>query len=279
MPTIHPTAIVDPACVLEHDVAIGPFCVVEGRVRIGARTRLLERVSIRGPAEIGSDCTFYPGCTVGLPPQDFKFGPLSVTAGVEVGSGTVLRENATIHAATNAEKPTHIGQSVFMMVNAHVGHDSRIDDNVILTNNAMIAGHVHIGEKAVISGGVGVHQFGRIGRLAMIGFGTIAIADIPPFCVAWGRSSIAGLNLVGLRRNGFDREHISLLRKAYADTFRQHLSMGEILSILRERTDTCPPLVEWVEFLATSKRTIATHMNPSDVERAAREHATETRDE
>ncbi|MCA9279694.1 MAG: acyl-ACP--UDP-N-acetylglucosamine O-acyltransferase [Phycisphaeraceae bacterium] len=279
MPNVHPTAIVDPACTLADDVSVGPFSILQGPIRIGAGTTVLERVSMRGPATIGEHCTIYPGCTLGFPPQDFKFTPESVSAGVQIGNHTVLRENATVHAATNPDTPTHIGDRVFMMVNAHVGHDSRIDNNAILTNNTMIAGHVHIAEKAILSGGVAVHQFCRVGRMAMVSGGSVTVADVPPFCIAWGRSTISGLNLVGLRRSGFDREHISMLRKAYSDTFREHLSMGEIIDILSTRSANCPPLDEWIQFLKTSKRTIATHMNPADVERAARIHATEAYDE
>jgi UDP-N-acetylglucosamine acyltransferase len=264
MPTIHPSAIVSPSAELADDVHIGPYCIIEGRVKIGAGSRLLSHVNLFGPVTIGAGATIYPNAAIGFPPQDVKFKLGAPTAGVVIGKNAIIREHATIHAATSQEVPTTAGDDAFIMVNAHLGHDARIGNNVILVNNVSLAGHTQVFDRVVFGGSAVLHQFDRVGRLAMVAGGAVLTTDIPPFCLAHSRNLIIGLNLVGLRRSGVPREHITLLREAYRDTFRRGLPKAECIAILRERAAACPLAGEMAEFLESAKRPIAHHPQNSE---------------
>lgn len=272
-PGVHATALVDPQASIDPSAEIGPLCLVRGPVTIGPGTRLVARVHVEGPVSIGAGCTLFPGVCVGTAPQDFKHTPGMPTAGVRIGDRTVVREHCTIHAATKPDAPTSVGSGCFLMVNSHVGHDAIVDDDAILTNNAMLAGHTHVMAKAVVSGGVAVHQFCRIGRLAMVGGGSVMTRDVPHFCVAFGRNTMAGLNIVGLRRNGFERRQIDALRHAYNQGFRAGLDRRALLELFDGVGRESPLVAEWAQFVRTTKRTIALHATPrseSDAEAAGR---------
>jgi UDP-N-acetylglucosamine acyltransferase len=259
MPKIHPSAIVSAHASLAGDVEIGPYCIIEGRVTLDVGCRLLSHVNLFGRVTIGPGATIYPGASIGFPGQDLKFKLDSPTAGVVIGRNAVIREHATIHAATSETVPTSVGDDAFIMVNAHMGHDSRIGNNVVLVNNVALGGHSQVFDRVVFGGGALLHQFDRVGRLAFIGGGTVCTTDIPPFCVAYGRNYLSGLNLVGLRRNGIPREQITLLREAYRDTLRKGLPKSECVAILRERAATCPLTAELADFIESAKRSIAKH--------------------
>ncbi|MBK7405591.1 MAG: acyl-ACP--UDP-N-acetylglucosamine O-acyltransferase [Phycisphaerales bacterium] len=202
MAKIHPTAIVPPEAVLADDVEIGPFCVLTGRVTLGPGVRLLASVHVQGPATIGEGTIVYPGACLGFEPQDYKFKPGALTAGVCVGANCLIREHVTIHAASNDHTPTTLGDGCFLMAYSHMGHDCRVGNRVILVNYCGLSGHVEVQDNATLSGHVGVHQFVRIGRLAFLSGGASVGMDVPPFCMANERNRLGGLNLVGMRRTG-----------------------------------------------------------------------------
>ena len=254
---IHPTAIVDPECEIGDGVEIGPGCVLRGRIRIGAGTKLIASVQMSGPVEIGENCAFYPFSCVGFPPQDFKFKLGDATAGVRIGSGTILRESATIHAASKAENPTIVGDRVYMMVSSHVGHDARVGNNVILANSALLAGHSQVFDNAIMSGNTAIHQFNRLGRLGFISGNTCSAVDVPPFCVMASRNTLNGINVVGMRRAGIPRDQITLVREAYRSCFRTNMMRKQLIAELERRGADCPPILEMAEFCATAKRSIA----------------------
>jgi len=266
MPTIHPTAIVSKESELADDVQIGPFCILHGRVRLGAGCRLISHVSLNGPVTIGSGATIYPNASLGFPAQDFKVKLGAPTGGVVIGANAIIREHVTVHAATHETTPTTIGDHIFMMVNSHVGHDAQVGSNVILVNNCALAGHTRLDDRVTFGACSTLHQFDRVGRLAFVSACAVVATDVPPFCMAYGRNLISGLNLVGLRRNGFSREQITALRHAYRDTLRQNLPRSESIAILRERAALCPPAGEIADFLATAKRAIARHYVGSSAE-------------
>jgi UDP-N-acetylglucosamine acyltransferase len=259
MPTIHPSAVVDPKAEIAPDVEIGPFCHVDassGLVRLAAGVRLVSHVHLSGPIEVGTGTTLYPHVALGQLPQDFKFTRGMPTAGVRVGSGCLIREGVTLHAATKPDVPTTVGDRVLMMVNSHAGHDAHIGNDCILANGSMLGGHARVGDKANISGNVAIHQFNRVGRLAFVSGGSAVSTDVPPFCVAWGRNRLHGVNLVGMRRNGFPREHIDKVKWAFIKVFRASLPRGEMLQVLDELAVDCPPVGEMAQFVREAKKPI-----------------------
>ena len=256
MPKIHPTAAVDDAATLGDDVEIGPFCIVTGPVTLGPGVRLLARVSVQGPATIGAGTIVYPNACIGFEAQDYKFKPGSATAGIVIGAQCLIREHATVHAATSVDKPTRIGDRVFMMVNSHAGHDCEVRDDAILVNNTALAGHCQVHERAILSGGCLVHQFGRVGRLAMCSGGSTMTNDVPPFCMAAQRNMLVGLNLIGMRRSGMPRSEIDAVRRAYREIFRKNPPRDELVEQLRERAAESEAVGVMLDFVLKTRRSI-----------------------
>ncbi len=252
MPSIHPTAIVDPESQVAASATVGPYCIVEGRTVIGEGCRLASHVVIKAGAKLGKDNEVYEGAILGGRPQHVhareRVGELSI------GDGNVIRENATINCGLAEGDSTVIGDNNMIMVNAHIGHDCQVGDHSIITNNAMIAGHVTIEDRAYISGAVGIHQFCRVGQLAMVGGQAHVSQDVPPFVMVDGISSqVVGLNRVGLRRNGYAREDIAQLKAAYRVVYRSDLSFDAIIDTLRQEFPT-GPAAAFHEFLQGTKR-------------------------
>lgn len=256
MAHIHPTTIVDPQAVLASDCTIGPGCVIRGKVEIGPGVELVGNVYLNGPLKIGARTRVWPGAMLGFEPQDYKFKPDSPTAGTLIGSDCLIREGVTIHAASKMEHPTTIGDRVFMMVNSHAGHDAVVGNDVILVNGALLAGHTHVMDKATISGNTGIHQFCRVGRFAFVSGCAAVSTEIPPFCVAHGRNTIAGINLVGMRRNGFGREDVTKTREAFREVFKANLPKPMMIERLTTMSAGCAPVTEMLEFVKASKRPI-----------------------
>jgi UDP-N-acetylglucosamine acyltransferase len=249
--SIHPTASVAKECELAPDVEVGPYCVLSGPVRLGAGVRLIGHAYVSGPCTIGEGTMVYPFACVGFPGQDLKLKPGDPTAGVVIGKHCIIREHATVHAATKLEAPTRLGDRVFMMVNTHVGHDGTVGNNVVMVNNSAIGGHAKLFDNCTLGGGALIHQFNRVGRFAFVSGGVTNSADTPPFCISDERNRIAGLNIIGLQRNGFPREHITALRQAFRDLLRTTVPRPEMIAVLRERGVNCPPLIELAEFIET----------------------------
>ena len=168
----------------------------------------MSSVSIQGPVTIGKGTILYPNASIGYEPQDYKFKPGAETAGVVIGEESIIREHATVHAATKIDVPTKVGDRVMMMVGSHLGHDGLIGNDAVIVNNVMLAGHTQVHERVVLSGGVMVHQFGRVGRGVMASGGSILANDVPPFCMTAGRNMVVGLNKVGMRRSGMSPDEI-----------------------------------------------------------------------
>jgi UDP-N-acetylglucosamine acyltransferase len=260
MPDIHPTAVVDREAELAPDCVIGPGCVLRGRVKLAAGVNLISSVQLNGPVEIGAGTNVYPFACLGFPGQDFKFKPGMPTPGVKVGSGCILREGVTIHAATKETSPTTIGNNVMMMVGSHVGHDGFVGNNVIMVNGAVMAGHSAAHDNSTIGGLCAIHQFTRIGRLSFMSGGTAVSMDVPPFCVVSDRQRLGGINRVGMRRSGMDRGHITRVDEAFRRAFRNHLPRAEQIAILDELGRDCPPVMEIAEFVRQAKRAICPGM-------------------
>jgi len=221
MSLIHSTAIIAKTAKIAADVVIGPYCVIDGDVTIDSGTKLVSHVAIGGHTSIGKNCTIYPFASLGHPPQDLKFkGEVSR---LTIGDNNVIREHVTMNPGTEGGGLiTSVGDNGLFMVGAHIAHDCRVGNRVIMANNATLGGHVEVGDHAIIGGLAAIHQWVRIGPHAIIGGMSGVEHDVIPFGSVMGeRASLAGLNLVGLKRQGFDRDTIHGLRNAYKMLFEE----------------------------------------------------------
>ncbi len=233
---IHPTAVIHPQAELDPTVQVGPYAVIGEQVKIGARTTIGSHVVIDGPAEIGADNRIFPSAAIGQDPQDLKYQ--GAASWVKIGDRNTIREFVTVNRATEASEVTLIGNDNLLMAYVHVAHNCLIEDNVIISNSVALAGHVHIEAKAVIGGVLGIHQFVRIGRMAMLGGMSRIDRDAPPFMTIEGNPSrVRSLNLVGLKRSGLTLEEINLLKKAYRLLYHSGLPFKEALAQLEGLTD------------------------------------------
>jgi len=247
---IHPLAVVSPQAIVGHQVDIGPFCVIEAGAVIGDGCKLLSHVVIREGVEIGCDNTIHEGAILGGEPQHLA---ATEPGRLQIGNGNTIRENVTIHRGLSPTEVTSIGDDNLIMVGAHIAHDCRIANKTIIANNVLLAGHIEVGNRAYLSGAVAVHQFVRIGELAMVGGQSHVKRDVPPFVTVDGQSSlIVGLNVIGLRRSGFTTPEINKLKLAYRTIYRSGLAWHDMLEALAKHTDA--GAVKLHEFLSASKR-------------------------
>ena len=219
--TVHPTAIVDPKAELAASVDVGPYCIIEAHVRVGAGCRLYQNVYLTGWTEIGEGCQLHPGVIVGHLPQDTKYA--GERSFCRVGKGTILREYVTIHRGTVPESQTVVGENCLLLGGSHVAHNCRLGHDVTLINNALLAGHVDVAEHVTIAGGSMVHQFVRIGTLAMISGIARVPMDVIPYALIDVQGRVAGLNRVGLKRANTPADDRADLRQAYAILFARGL--------------------------------------------------------
>jgi UDP-N-acetylglucosamine acyltransferase len=246
---IHPSAIVEAGARLSDGVKIGPFCLVGSRVELGPRTELVSHVALAGRTTIGEDCKIYPFVSLGHPPQHLKYAGEDVS--LEIGHRNVIRENVTMNAGTpQGRTRTLIGNDCYFMAASHVAHDAIVGNNVIFTNDSMVAGHVEVGDYVIIAGNSAVHQFVRIGAHAFVGGMSGLENDLIPFgsCVG-DRAELAGLNLVGLKRRGFDREVIHTLRKAYRELFAEEGTLEDRVLAVEAEYANSPEVMTIVRFL------------------------------
>lgn len=233
MSAIHPTAIVEDGATIGRDVTIGPFSHIGPQVVIGDGSQLGSHVVVAGDTEIGPQARVFPFAAVGLPPQDLKFRGEKTR--LRIGGRVIIRENVTINPGTEGGTgETVIGDNCALLAGAHVAHDCRIGDGCVIVNNAMVAGHCTLGDHVIVGGGAGIHQFVRIGDHAFVGGLSGVENDVIPFGSAIGnRAHLGGLNLVGLKRRGFNRSEIHALRGAYAALFSDGGTQAERIDALR----------------------------------------------
>ena len=228
--SIHPTAIVDKNASIADNVTIGPYTIIGPNVVIGKNSFIHSHVIIDGNTKIGDDNEIYPSAIIGLKPQHLKYsGELTKLI---IGNNNIFRENVTVHPGTLlGTKETIIGSNNFFMVGSHVAHDCLVGNNTVFVNNAVIGGHVEIGDFAYLGGQRAVHQFCRIGKHAIIGAGTTIDGDVIPYTSVIGsRGHLSGLNLVGLRRRSFKKDDIKKLRNVYRLLFAPEGTFNERLS-------------------------------------------------
>ncbi len=227
MTNVHPTAIVEKGARLGREVTIGPYCVVGPDVELGDQVSLVSHVVAAGRTKVGAGTRIYPFASIGHPPQDLKYR--GEPSELIIGANNVIREHVTMNPGTEGGGLiTRVGDNCLFMVGAHVAHDCIIGNNVIMANNATLGGHVHVGDFAILGGLSAVHQFVRIGPHAMIGGMSGVENDIIPYGSAMGdRAHLSGLNIVGMKRRGFSRDDIHVLRTAYRLLFAQEGTMSE----------------------------------------------------
>ncbi|MBI2000684.1 MAG: acyl-ACP--UDP-N-acetylglucosamine O-acyltransferase [candidate division NC10 bacterium] len=257
MVTVHPTAVVEPGAELAAGVQVGAYAIVGSQVRLGPGACVGSHTILEGRADIGADCRIGSHVIIGAPPQDVKYH--GEPTRVVIGDRTLVREFATIHrASTGGSGVTRIGPESFIMAYAHVAHDCQLGEQVIMANQASLAGHVEIGRCAVIGGMSGVHQFVRIGEYAFLGACSAVLQDIPPFVKAQGnRAKPYGLNVVGLRRAGFSAETIQALKQAYRIVFLSDLNTSQALAQLEQELSGPPEVQRFIDFIKRSQRGIS----------------------
>ncbi|GEO81749.1 acyl-ACP--UDP-N-acetylglucosamine O-acyltransferase [Pararhodospirillum oryzae] len=219
MPSVHPTALVDPRATLADSVVIGPYCTVGPDVVLGAGVTLVSHVVVDGRTTVGAGTRVFPFASLGLPPQDLKYR--GEPSRLEIGENNTIREHVTMNPGTEGGGMlTRVGNDGLFMIGVHIAHDCLVGDGVIIANNVLLGGHVSIGDWAVLGGGAAVHQFVRIGKLAMVGGVTGVEADVIPFgSVIGNRARLAGLNIVGMKRRGYARDEMHAVRGACRQLF------------------------------------------------------------
>ncbi len=256
MADIHPTAIIEDGAEVDGSAVIGPYCLVGGGVRIGAGTRLMSHVHIEGDTHIGRDCTIFPFASIGTQTQDLKYR--GGTPGVRIGNGTTLREYVTVNAATEDGDLTVVGDGGHIMAYAHIAHDCRVGDGVIMANCATLGGHVTLEEGAIVGGLCGVHQFVRIGRAGIIGGCSKVTQDIPPYMMADGHPArVRSLNRVGLQRRGTSEEVLAALKSAYRVLFRSGKTLEEAIRQIETEGAEIEECRVLVDFLRSAERGVA----------------------
>lgn len=253
--TIDSHAIVSPKAQLGENVSVGPFAIIEDDVIIGSGTTIGSNVLIANGARVGKECRIHHGAVLGTNPQDLKFhGEVST---LEVGDHTTIREYATLNRGTHVHGKTTVGSHCFIMAYTHVAHDCTVGNHVILANAVNMAGHVVIEDYVVVGGLVGIHQFERIGRHAMIGAGFRAMKDVPPYVLA-GQEPLAfiGLNIVGLKRRNFPQESIDALDKAYHFIYNSNLNVSQALEKIKNEMQITEEIRHVINFIEKSKRGI-----------------------
>jgi UDP-N-acetylglucosamine acyltransferase len=252
--SVHPTAILSPGATLGRGVVLGPHCVVEDQVVIGEGSEIRAHAVVKRFTHLGAHNTVHEGAVLGGEPQDVAFA--GGETHLRIGDGNRIREGVTLHRSSAPGGTTVVGSECFFMAYAHVAHDDRIGDGVILANNVALAGHVEIADRAFLSGGVVVHQFCRIGRLAMIGGNAKIVQDCLPFVITDGAPGRArGLNSVGLRRAGIGSAQVRALKEAYRLLLRSSLAREAALERMAGVAD--PLVEEMIAFVRASRRGIS----------------------
>ncbi|MDR1475621.1 MAG: acyl-ACP--UDP-N-acetylglucosamine O-acyltransferase [Holosporales bacterium] len=257
MSKIHPTAIIDSRAKIEDGVTVGPYCVVGKDVNIGKGTVLHSHVCLEGNTSIGNDNEFFPFAAIGFIPQDLKYH--GEKSRLIIGNRNTIREYVTMQPGTDGgNMATVIGDDCLFMAGAHMAHDCQIGNSVVMANQATLGGHVTVDDYVTLGGLVAVHQFVKIGRYAMIGGMSGIDKNVLPYASVVGeRAKIAGINLVGLKRHGFERRVIFKIREAYEKLFAQSSTLDERKTFLRQKFKDCQEVLHIMDFLdSESSRSI-----------------------
>jgi UDP-N-acetylglucosamine acyltransferase len=258
--TIHPTAIIDPKAEIDSEVDIGPYVVIEGPVRINRGTRVMAHAYLTGSAEIGEGNEIHPGVVLGDAPQDK--GYKGEETYLRIGARNIFREHVQVHRGTAAGSATTIGDENFLMACSHVGHNCKLGDQVILANNALLGGYVEVGNSVFISGNCVVHQFVRIGDYALMRGLSGTSRDVPPYAIVDWQHTVRGVNVVGLKRGGFDDRRIREIKDAFGVLFRKGRNLSLAVKEIENRGKLNGDVLALLDFIKSSKRGVCG--GPSD---------------
>ena len=251
---IHPTAVVDPRAEIGEEVEIGPHVVVEGKVRVGDRCVLRPGVHLIGPLTMGRQNMVFSHAVLGERPQHLKYN--GEPTSVEIGDHNIFRENVTVHRGTTQAWVTRLGHYNFLMAGSHVAHDCHVGNNCVLVNGALLGGHCVLEDNVTISGNSAIHQYVRIGRLALLSGVSASTMDIPPFIIQQSRNGVVGVNVVGMRRAGVSTEHIDAVRRAFHIIYREERTLATSLEQIDEELGSVSEVAEMTAFIRASKRGI-----------------------
>ncbi|HEV2096038.1 MAG TPA: acyl-ACP--UDP-N-acetylglucosamine O-acyltransferase [Chthoniobacterales bacterium] len=252
---IHPTAVVDPQAEIGAGSVIGPYCVIAAEVVLGPESWLQNHVTLCGPLRAGAGNKFYAYSSIGQQTQDLKYA--GEPTYLEIGDENSFREFVTVNRSTTAAGKTQIGNCGNFLAYSHIGHDCVVGDAVVFSNNGTLAGHVQVGDHAVMGGLTAVHQFCRIGRFAITGGCSKIVQDVPPFMIADGNpAKVRGINLVGLERNGFTPETVRLIKEAFRLIYRSKYNKRQAVEAMRNELPANAEIVQILEFIENSARGI-----------------------
>jgi len=249
---IHPTAVIDSKADLDSDVEIGPYVVIEGQVRIERGTRVMAHAYLTGWTEIGEGNEIHPGAILGAAPQDKAYQ--GVETYLRIGTGNIIREYVQIHRGTTLGSATTIGNNNFLMAASHVGHNCKLGDNIVLANGSLLGGYVEVGNSVFISGNCVVHQFVRIGDYSLMRGLSGTSRDVPPYAIVDWQHTVRGVNVVGLKRAGFDEKRIRAIRDAFRVLFRKGRNLTLAIKEVEESARANSDVSALLEFIKASKR-------------------------
>lgn len=247
---IHPTAVIDPKAQIDPNADIGPYAVIDAHVSVGPQCKIGPHVYLTGHTQIGAQNVFHAGSVIGDSPQDLKY--TDEPTRLRIGDQNVFREHVTVHRSNKMAEDTVIGSHNLFMANCHIGHNSVVGNHVIIANGTLFGGHVHVDDRAFISGNCLLHQFSRVGTLALMQGGTAISKDLPPYTISRGVNHICGLNTVGLRRASFDSQQRLELRRMYHKLFRTPGRFKDILEAARHEF-TSPATRVMLDFIEAAK--------------------------
>ena len=252
---IHPTAIVDPKAELGAETIVGPYCIVGSEVVLGEGCWLQHHVTLCGPMRAGAKNKFYAYCSIGQQTQDLKYA--GEPTYLEIGDENTFREFCTVNRSTKADGKTRVGNRGNFLAYSHIGHDCTVGNSVVFSNNGTLAGHVEVGDHAVMGGLTAVHQFCRIGRFAITGGCSKIVQDVPPFLIADGNpAEIRGVNLIGLERAGFTPESVKAIKEAFRLIYRSKLNTRQAIEAVRNQIEPREEITHFIEFVEKSARGI-----------------------
>lgn len=252
---IHPTAIVDPKAELGAETIIGPYCIIGSGVVLGKGCWLQHHVTLAGPMRAGAKNKFYAYCSIGQQTQDLKYA--GEPTYLEIGDENTFREFCTVNRSTKGDGKTRVGNRGNFLAYSHIGHDCTVGDSVVFSNNGTLAGHVEVGDHAVMGGLTAVHQFCRIGRFAITGGCSKIVQDVPPFLIADGNpAEIRGVNLIGLERAGYAPESVKAIKEAFRLIYRSKLNTRQAIEAVRNQIEPREEVTHLIEFIEKSERGI-----------------------
>jgi UDP-N-acetylglucosamine acyltransferase len=252
---VHATAIVDAKAEIGPGTVIGPYCIVEAGVVLGAESWLQHHVTVCGPTVTGTRNKFHAYCSIGQQTQDLKYR--GEPTYLEIGDENTFREFVTVNRSTTSEGKTRIGHRGNYLAYSHIGHDCTVGDAVVFSNNGTLAGHVQVGDHAIMGGLTAVHQFCRLGRYAITGGCSKIVQDVPPFMIADGNpAKVRGVNIVGMERSGFPPETIKTIKEAFRLIYRSKYNTRQALEAIQQELPAGPEVTQIIEFIQQSERGI-----------------------